>query len=91
MLAYRERSPFRTLNHAEIPMRTFLWLFLLGSALPLAPAATADQANPMGVQVHVLDNGLTVYLSENHQEPRISAWVVPPFRAIEGLLGSAQE
>ena len=39
-----------------------------------APAQTGD--DPMDVKVHTLDNGLTVYLSENHQEPRISAWVM---------------
>lgn len=29
-------------------------------------------ADPMKVQVHQLDNGLTVYLSENHELPRVS-------------------
>src|SRR5438105_8011266 len=30
----------------------------------------------MGVTIHRLSNGLTVYLSPNHQEPRVAAWVV---------------
>lgn len=30
----------------------------------------------MGVTIHRLDNGLTVYLSPNDQEPRITAWIV---------------
>ena len=33
-------------------------------------------ADPMKVQVHQLDNGLTVYLSENHEQPRVSIRVV---------------
>ncbi len=42
-----------------------------------ATTATADPgADPMGVTVHTLDNGLTIYLSENHQEPRVSAWMM---------------
>ena len=35
--------------------------------------AEEPMTDPMGVQVHTLANGLTVYLSENHEEPRISA------------------
>ena len=33
-------------------------------------------ADPLGVQIHTLDNGLTVYLAENHEEPRIYARVI---------------
>ena len=32
-------------------------------------------ADPMAVTIHRLPNGLTVYLSPYHQEPRISAWI----------------
>ncbi|MBI4369269.1 MAG: insulinase family protein [Elusimicrobia bacterium] len=31
--------------------------------------------DPMGVTVHRLENGLTVYLSPNHQTPRVEAWI----------------
>lgn len=31
--------------------------------------------DPLGVTVHRLKNGLTVYISENHQTPRVSAWI----------------
>lgn len=48
----------------------------LGLILTAPPATAEPGADPMGVQVHTLDNGLTVYLSENHQEPRVSAWVM---------------
>jgi len=50
---------------------------LVVSLLSLPPVANAETGgDPMDVVVHTLDNGLTVYLSENHQEPRISAWVM---------------
>src|SRR5689334_23218049 len=29
----------------------------------------------MDVTVHRLSNGLTIYLSPNHQEPRVAAWI----------------
>lgn len=32
--------------------------------------------DPMGVTVHRLDNGLTVYISTNRQQPRLDAWIV---------------
>ena len=38
----------------------------------LAPAVPGD---PMGVVVRRLDNGLTVMISPNHEEPRIAAWI----------------
>ncbi|OGR58105.1 MAG: hypothetical protein A2X36_12790 [Elusimicrobia bacterium GWA2_69_24] len=45
-----------------------------GSRFPvLYPAPLAG--DPMKVTVHRLRNGLTVYLSPNDQEPRISAWI----------------
>jgi predicted Zn-dependent peptidase len=31
--------------------------------------------DPMGVTVHRLGNGMTVYISTNRQEPRFSAWI----------------
>jgi len=40
----------------------------LGGAQPMAD-------DPMGVSVHVLSNGVTVMLSENHEEPRFDAWI----------------
>lgn len=36
------------------------------------PPADPD---PLGVRVETLPNGLTIYLSENHEEPRVSAWI----------------
>lgn len=47
---------------------------LAASDLPLQvrqPLAT----DPMGVTVHRLSNGMTVYLSENHEKPQVSAWI----------------
>ncbi|MFA5139286.1 MAG: insulinase family protein [Elusimicrobiota bacterium] len=45
-----------------------------GSRLPkLVPAPLADDG--LKVTVHRLKNGLTVYLSPNHEMPRISAWI----------------
>ncbi|MCX5795603.1 MAG: insulinase family protein [Elusimicrobia bacterium] len=32
-------------------------------------------ADPMAVTIHRLPNGLTVYLSPYHQEPRVTAWI----------------
>jgi predicted Zn-dependent peptidase len=40
-------------------------------------------SDPMGVQVHRLANGLTVYLSENHELPRISARIAVAAGAAE--------
>ena len=40
--------------------------------LDIAPAVDGD---PMGVVIHRLDNGLTVMISENHNEPRFTAWI----------------
>ena len=33
----------------------------------------ANPADPMAVQIYELDNGLTVYLTENHETPRFHA------------------
>ena len=32
-----------------------------------------NPADPMAVEIYQLDNGLTVYLTENHEEPRFYA------------------
>ena len=39
---------------------------------PLAPAVAGD---PMGVIVRKLPNGLTLMVTENHEEPRIECWI----------------
>jgi predicted Zn-dependent peptidase len=39
------------------------------------PLATPLAGDPMGVTIHRLANGLTVYLSPNKQDPRITAWI----------------
>ncbi len=44
----------------------------VATAPSLAPAVEGD---PMGVIVNTLPNGLTVMLSENHEAPRITAWI----------------
>ncbi|MBI2570890.1 MAG: insulinase family protein [Candidatus Schekmanbacteria bacterium] len=41
----------------------------------VAAATPALPADPLGVEVHRLDNGLAVYLSEHHEEPRIVAYI----------------
>ena len=40
-----------------------------------APAAQTVPGDPMGTQMYTLSNGLKVYLSVNHQSPRISAHI----------------
>src|SRR5262245_37390480 len=48
-------------------------------AAPSAPGVTTVDAgvpgDGMAVTVHRLSNGMTVYLSENHEQPRLDAWV----------------
>jgi len=45
-----------------------------GSDLPkLVPVPLSG--DPMAVTVHRLSNGMTVYISENHEKPRVTAWV----------------
>lgn len=39
------------------------------------PVPTPLPADPLQVTVHVLDNGLTVYLSPNKELPRVTAWI----------------
>jgi len=39
------------------------------------PSEDLSEADPLQVEVHTLDNGLTVYFSENHEEPRVAARV----------------
>ncbi len=54
-------------------------LLMALACAPTAPPEPAPEAaaelppDPMAVSVHTLDNGLTVYLSENHEEARVSA------------------
>ena len=56
-----------------------LALALLACPAPTPPEVAAEAEapalapDPMNVQVHTLANGLTVYLSENHEEARINA------------------
>ena len=40
-----------------------------------APLPTPLPADPMGVTIHRLRNGLTVYISTDRQQPRFTAWV----------------
>ncbi|MCG8420806.1 MAG: insulinase family protein [Proteobacteria bacterium] len=47
---------------------------LAGSDLP-EPLARPLPGDPLGVTVHRLTNGLTVYISTDRQKPRISAWI----------------
>src|ERR1043165_2417157 len=35
----------------------------------------ANPKDPMAVQIYALDNGLTVYLTENHETPRFEAQI----------------
>jgi predicted Zn-dependent peptidase len=41
---------------------------------PLLDAPLPDDA--MGVTIHRLSNGMTVYVSPNREQPRVSAWIV---------------
>ena len=59
-----------------------LWTILVWSALILVPSGagagfrrvnSANPADPMGVRIFELDNGLRVYLTENHETPRFYA------------------
>jgi predicted Zn-dependent peptidase len=47
---------------------------LAQSDLP-EPLATPVPGDPLGVTIHRLSNGLTVYISTDRQSPRFSAWV----------------
>lgn len=41
-----------------------------------APVAVPLPNDLIKATIHRLDNGLTVYLSENHEVPRVAAWIV---------------
>ncbi|MCA9713430.1 MAG: insulinase family protein, partial [Myxococcales bacterium] len=47
---------------------------LASSRLP-APQPAPDPDDPLGVTIHRLRNGLTVYLSTHRVEPRFHAWI----------------
>ncbi len=47
---------------------------LAGSDLP-EPLAQPVPGDPLGVTIHRLSNGLTVYISTDRQQPRFSAWI----------------
>src|ERR1051325_1446779 len=59
--------------------RVLLALALAAAAFPLqAGYQRVNKPNPkdpMAVQIYKLDNGLTVYLSENHETPRFEAQI----------------
>jgi predicted Zn-dependent peptidase len=44
-------------------------------AMPENPVEESAEVDPLNVTIHKLENGLTVYFSENHEEPRIAARV----------------
>ncbi|HTY87128.1 MAG TPA: insulinase family protein [Candidatus Acidoferrum sp.] len=56
-------------------------LLLVATALPFSAWAgyqrinSPNPADPMAVQIYRLDNGLTVYLTENHESPRFEAQI----------------
>jgi len=57
-----------------------LCVVLVAPVRAAVPGVTDVQAQPLAddplqATVHKLSNGLTVYLSVNHQQPRITAWV----------------
>lgn len=39
------------------------------------PVEESIEVDPLNVTIHTLENGLTIYFSENHEEPRIAARV----------------
>src|SRR5688572_6329892 len=47
---------------------------LEASDLP-APLPSPLADDPMGVTIHRLSNGMTVYISTDRQQPRFSAWI----------------
>ena len=67
---------------AEFPNRKTISLLVLALALAILPLSASagykrinkpNPADPMAVQIYELDNGLTVYLTENHETPRFHA------------------
>ena len=68
----------------EFPDRKTISLFTLAVALAVLPLSASagykrinksNPADPMAVQIYELDNGLKVYLSENHESPRFEAHI----------------
>src|SRR5947208_4532173 len=66
------------------PNRKSVWPVVIAVILALTPTAALagfkriNQPNPkdpMAVQIHQLDNGLTIYLTENHETPRFEAQI----------------
>ena len=68
-------------NRAAVPLLAlFLCAPALGKPAPASPAqpetiAAPRRDDPMAVTIARLPNGLTVYLSPNRGQPRISAWI----------------
>ena len=69
---------------AEFPNRKTISLLVLAIALAILPLSASagykrinksNPADPMAVQIYELDNGLKVYLSENHESPRFEAHI----------------
>lgn len=59
--------------------RSLLLAALLSFAVPVTAyevVRTPGTDDPMGVHIYRLDNGLTVYLTENHETPRFYAEVI---------------
>ncbi|MBX7080037.1 MAG: insulinase family protein [Nannocystaceae bacterium] len=70
--------PTRTDRHTRAPTQPdaheSVAHILAASDLP-EPLATPLPDDPLGVTIHRLDNGLTVYLSTQRTEPRVRAWI----------------
>src|SRR5256886_17571320 len=71
----------RSIMHSN---RKSVWPVVIAVILALTPAAALagfkriNQPNPkdpMAVQIYELDNGLRVYLTENHETPRFEAQI----------------
>lgn len=66
----------KTHSHVAVALLTIIGLALSGSALAgYQRINEIDSADPMDVHIYRLDNGLTVYLTENHQSPRFYAQI----------------
>ena len=66
------------------PNRKFIFLVTLAMVLAALPVSALagykrinlpNPADPMAVEIYRLDNGLTVYLTENHESPRFEAQI----------------
>jgi predicted Zn-dependent peptidase len=73
-----------TMRAAEFPNRKTISLLVFALALAILPISASagykrinkpNPADPMAVQIYELDNGLKVYLSENHDSPRFEAHI----------------